>query len=201
MPVSSIGATLSTIRKVPFIVWLWIAQLFLLINAPAIAPAGQVETFRTILIIYMIAQLMFYKVAPKVRGLQMNLNQAIPWFVGGFIATVLFITGIQGIQGLEVQTYAVTAAAYMIILHSVVVAVAEELVFRGFLPSLITVVPAQILFGLFHVSAYGGALPAILIAIVAGFVFYGIMRVTNIWTAMGCHAGYNIGVLAIFGVL
>lgn len=197
----TVGATFHTLRKVPFIVWLWIAQLFLLINASAIAPPAEVGTFQTILIIYMLAQLMFFRFAPKVRGLQMNLNQAIPWFVGGLVVTMFVLVGVQGIRGLEVQTYAVSAAVYLIIMHTLVVAVSEELVFRGLLPAIITFVPAQILFGLFHWSAYGGGLWAILIAIIAGFLFYAITRYVNIWAAMGSHAGYNLAVLQIFGVL
>ena len=197
----SLSATLGKLRRVPFIVWLWIAQLFLLINASAIAPPEQVEIFRSVLIIYMLAQLMFFRFAPRVAGLQMNLNQAIPWFVGGFVATLFIITGFQSLRGLEIQTYAVGAAVYLIIMHTLVVAVAEEMIFRGLLPAIITFVPAQILFGFFHYAAYGGVVSSILIAIIAGFVLYGIMRYTNIWVAMGVHAGYNIGVLHIFGVL
>jgi len=193
--------TLARIRQVPFIVWLWIAQAFLLINASSIAPADEVSNFQTILIIYMLLQVAFYSLAPKVRGLRMNLNQAIIYFVGGFVATMFVMTGFQALRGLEMQTYAVSAAIYLIVLHTLVVAVAEELIFRGFLTALITVVPAQIAFGLFHASAYGlGPMP-IITAIIAGFVFYGIMRYTNIWAAMGVHAGYNIAVLQVMAVI
>ena len=193
--------TLARIRQVPFIIWLWIAQAFLLVNASSIAPAGEVGNFQTILLIYMLLQIAFYSLAPRVHGLKMNLNQAVIWFVGAFVATMFVMTGVQAFRGLEVQTYAVGAAVYLIVLHTLVIAVAEELVFRGFLPILITVVPAQIAFGFFHYSAYGGALMGILVAIIAGFVFYGIMRYTNIWAAMGVHAGYNVAILQVFGVL
>jgi membrane protease YdiL (CAAX protease family) len=195
-------SALGPLRRVPFIVWLWIAQLFLLINAPAISSPADVEKFRTIIITYMIAQLMFMSVLPIIKGIKFNLNMAIAWFVGGFVVTLLVVTGFQFLKnGLQMQTYSVSAAMYAIVLHAVVVAVSEELVFRGELPAIISVIPAQVLFGLFHYSAYGGNPLSILIAIIAGFVFYGVMKFTNIWTAMGAHAAWNVAILQIFGVL
>ena len=190
--------TLATLKKVPFIVWLWIAQAFLLVNIDAIAPAGETEHYRMILVVYMILQIAFFKFAPKVPGFQMNLNQALIWFVAGFVVTVFVVAGFRGLGGLEVQTYAVGAPIFLVILHTLIVAVAEEAVFRGFLPLLITPVLAQIAFGVFHYSAYGGDMMSILIAIFAGFLFYFVMRKTNIWTVMGAHAGYNLVMLGVF---
>lgn len=194
----SLGATLGTLRRVPFVAWLWIFQAFLLVNAPAIAPTGEVDKFRTILMIYMILQVAFYTLAPRVKGLKMNVNQALIWFVAGFVITVFVLAGFRGLTGLEVQTYAVGASIYLILMHALVVAVAEELIFRGFMPLLITAIPAQIAFGLFHWSAYGGGMMSILTAIAAGLIFYAIMRYTNIWTVMGIHGAYNLVVLGVF---
>jgi membrane protease YdiL (CAAX protease family) len=186
----------AALRKVPFIVYLWILQAFLLVNAPVIAPAGQVDSFRTILIIYMVLQIAFYTLSPRIPGLQMNLNAAIIWFVGAFVVTTFVLVGIQGLRGtMATQTYAVGASTYLIVMHACVVAVSEEVIFRGSLPLLISPIPAQIAFGLFHWSAYGGDLTSLLIAIFAGFLFYVIMRKTNIWTTMGIHAAYNLVVL------
>jgi len=204
---SQISAATRKIRKVPFILWLWVAQFFLLVNAPIIAKPEQVDMFRTTLIIYMIGQVLFFKLGSKVPGLNMNMNMALPWFAGGFIGTVLVITGIQAIRevtiaGLQTQMYSLSAAVYFIVLHALVVGVAEELMFRGFLVQIFTVVPAQIFFGLFHASAYGGDLFSIIVAVGAGFIFYTAMKFSgNIWLACGIHAGYNIGVLRVFGVL
>lgn len=191
--------TLATFKKIPFIVWLWILQAFLLVNAEAIAPAGQVEQFRTILIIYMLLQIAFFRFVPRVPGLQMNLDQALIWFVGGFVVTTFVLAGFRGISGLlKIQTYAVGASIYLIIMHTLVVAVAEELVFRGFLPLLISPILAQIAFGIFHFSTYGGNMISILMAILAGLLFYIIMRRANIWTVMGIHGAYNLVVLGVF---
>lgn len=197
----AIGAVLGKLGKVPFIVWLWILQLFLLVNAPAIAPVDQVNTLRTTLIVYMIAELMFLDFLPKVPGAKMNLNQAIPWMVGGFIVAVVIVTGVGFAGGFGVQTYALSSPIYLIVLHTIIVGVSETFIFQVTLPKLITAIPAQILFGIFHVSAYGGDFLAILMAIGAGLIFYVITKYTNMFASMGAHAGYNVGVLRLLTVI
>ena len=198
---SAVGAVFSKLGKVPFIVYLWIIQLFLLINAPIIAPAGQVDTLRTILIIYIIAELMFLDFLPKVPGARMNLNQAIPWMVGGFIATVVIVTGIGFVYGFSIQTYALNSPIYLIVLHSAVIGVSETFIFQATLPKLITPVPAQILFATFHTSVYGGDIISIVVAFFAGIVFYTITKYTNMFAACGVHAGYNVAVLKLLQVI
>jgi hypothetical protein len=198
---SAIGAVLGKLGKVPFIVWLWILQLFLLVNAPVIAPPEQVDTLRTIMIVYMIAELMFLDFLPRVPGAKMNLNQSIPWMVGGFVVAVVVVTGVGFVQGLSAQTYALSAPIYLIVLNAVVIGVAETFIFQATLPALITPIPAQILFGIFHTSAYGGDIMAVILAILAGFVFYAITKYTNMYTAMGAHAGYNVAVLHLLTVI
>lgn len=197
----AVSAVLAKLGKVPFIVWLWILQLFLLINVSSIAPAGQVDTLRTILIVYIIAELMFLDFLPKVPGGSMNLNQAIPWMVGGFIAAVVIVTGIGFVHGFGVQTYALDSPIYLIVVHSAIVGVSETFIFQATLPKLITPIPAQILFGIFHISAYGGDVMAIILAIMAGFIFYAITKYTNLFVSMGAHAGYNVAVLHLLTVI
>jgi hypothetical protein len=198
---SAVGAVFSKLGRVPFIVWLWIIQLFLLINAPIIAPAGQVDTLRTILIIYIIAEIMFLDFLPKVPGGLMNLNQAIPWMVGGLIVAVVVVTGIGFVYGFEVQSYALSSPIYLTVLHTAVVGVSETFIYQATLPKLITPIPAQILFGLFHVSAYGGDIVAMVMAIMAGLVFYAVTKYTNMFASMGAHAGYNTAVLHLLSVI
>ena len=196
-----IKATASAMKRVPFLVWLWIVQLFLLIQAPAIAPPGQVETFRTMLIIYMLGQVMFFSLAPQIKGLKATPNIGLPMFVIGFVVAVTVISGLQWIRGFGMQTYSVSAASYLIITHTVIVGVSETLLFQGFLAKLITPLPAQVLFGVFHYTAYGGDVFSIFIAIGAGLVFYVIASRVSIYAAAGCHSGYNVAVLQILGVI
>lgn len=205
MPFASISKTWNVIRNVPFIVWLWIAQLFLLIEAPVIVSAEAVNSLRMTLLVYMLAQLMF--IGPnilkiKVPGLQMNINQSLPWFVGGFIVTVIAVGGFSKLPSFGIETYSLSAPFYLIIFHAAVVAVSENLVFFGLLSSIVTPYVACPLFGIFHAAAYDLDYIAIFVAIVAGFVFYAIIKVTNIWMSMGVHAGYNVQVIMkIFGML
>lgn len=191
--VGEIITTLKIVRRVPFLIWLFIIQLFLLVNVSLIAEAGQVETFRTVLIVYMLGEVLFYAVARNKPNLNLDINRALPYFVGGFVITTLMMLSVGYVaRGMEVTGYATNAFVYLIVLHSFVVAVAEELIFRGLLPSLITWLPSQILFSLFHASAYGWDVSALVVAFVGGCVFYGITKYTNIFMAMGCHAGYNL---------
>lgn len=189
----------AAIRRIPFVIWILVAQAFLLINAETIAPAGQADVLRTILIVYMLLQTAFFRFSPRVPGLTMNLNMAIVWLVSAFVVTAFVLAGIRGLVTgmLQVQAYAMGAPLFLVILHTLVVAVCEELIFRGFLPLLITPFLAQIAFGLFHASAYGFAPMMILTAIIAGFFFYIVMRKTNIWVPMGIHAAYNLVVLGV----
>ena len=196
-----VSAVIHRLGVVPFIVWLWIIQLFLLINAPVIAPIDKVDAFRTVLIVYIVAELMFLDFMPKVPGANMNLNQAIPWMVGGFVVAAIIIAGAGFIKGLGVQTYAVDAPMYLIILHTSIVGVAETFIFQATLPKLITPIPAQVLFGVFHVSAYGGDIMSVLLAIVAGLIFYAITKYANMYAAMGTHAGYNVAIQKILTVI
>ena len=197
----AIGATLHTLRRVPFVVYILILQAWILVNAQAIAPAGQVEQFRTILIVYMLLLVVFVRLAPNIPGINMTLNQASIWFVAGFVATTFIVTGFMGLRGLAVPTYAVGATSYLIILHAGVVGIVEELIFRGALTQLITPIPAAAAFAAFHYAAYGADVMGMLIAFAAALIFYVIMRYTNIWVVAGTHAAYNLGVLGIWGTL
>lgn len=199
--IPSIGATLRTLRHVPFQIYLWLLLAFMLVNASAIAPAGRVEHFQTILIVYMILMLVFVRMSPKIRGLKMNLNQAIIWFVAPFVATTIIMTGLMGFRGLEVPAYAVGAATYLILIHTCVVSFCEEEIFRGALTNILTAVPAAAAFAIFHWGAYQAGPMAMLTAFIAGLVFYIIYRYTNIWCVAGLHAGYNVAIIGVLGVL
>ena len=187
------------IRKTPFYVWLLLAQAALLVNASVIAPAEEVGRFQTVLLVYMVLTTAFLALTPKQPWMRANLNQAVAWFTGGFVGGVLLLTSFQALPRFF-GALSVSGPVYLTLTHALVVAVSEEWIFRGFLPALITVIPAQIAFGVFHFAAYGGNWWAMLIAIVAGFLFYAIARYTNIWTAIGIHAAYNTVILGIWGL-
>jgi membrane protease YdiL (CAAX protease family) len=179
-------------------VWLLLAQAFLLINASVIAPPGEAEHIQTTLLVYMVLTTAFFALVPRLPWMKTNLNQAIAWFVGGFVGGVVLLTSVQALPKFF-GAMALTGPVYLTLMHTLVVATSEEWIFRGFLPELITPIPAQIAFGLFHFAAYGGDWWAILTAIVAGFVLYLIARYTSIWMSIGAHAAINTVILGIWG--
>ncbi len=197
----TITATLGTLRRVPFVIWIILGLFFVYAGANQIAPAGQAQHFKDIIVFYLLFQvaiLAYWK--RRSPWMHATLNQGIAWFVGGFVITVFVIVGINAARGLglETTTYSVTGPLYLIVLHALVVAFSEEIIFRGLLSQIITPIPAAIGFGLFHFWAYGGGWVSILIAMGAGVLFYVIMRKTNIFAVMGIHGGYNTAILGIW---
>ena len=197
----SLAATFGTLRRVPFVIWIIIGLFFVYAGAEQIAPVGQAQHFKDLIVFYILFQvalLAYWKKRPA--WMQATLNQRIAWFVGGCVITVIVIVGIGTVRGLglETTTYSVTAPVYLIVTHALLVAFSEEIIFRGLLSQIITPIPAAVGFGLFHFWAYGGSWVSMSIAMFAGLLFYVIMRKTNIFTVMGIHGGYNCGVLGIF---
>lgn len=192
----SVAATLRQLGRVPFFAWLILAQAFIFVCAPAIAPPAEVGRLQAALTVYMILTLAFLALL-KTRPLWMKatLDQGIAYFIGGFVATAVLVSALKGLPGLN--TLQLTGPLYLIVFHSLVVATSETFVFQGFLPLLITPVVAQGAFAVFHWAAYLGDLTALITAFVAGLVFYVIARRFNIWLACGIHAGFNIGILGI----
>jgi membrane protease YdiL (CAAX protease family) len=196
---TKILSSLGQLRRVPFFVWLLLAQAFLLVNASAVAPAGEVGRVQSVLLMYMVLTTAFFVLVPKLPWMKATLNQGIAWFVGGFVAGVVLFSAVREIPRFF-GFLEVSGPVYLTTVHLLVVATSEEFIFRGFLPELITPIPAQVAFGLFHFAAYGGDWIAMLVAMVVGFVFYLIARYTNIWTVIGLHAAYNTVVLGVWGV-
>jgi len=191
------------IRRIPMLVWIFLALGFLLVNSSVIAPVGEGERFQTILIVYLLLMVAFLSLVPRIPGLHIPFNNAVLWWVGGFVATMFVMTGVQGISGLglAVPTYAVGAAGYLIITHAIVVSASEEIIFRGALPKLISPLLAAGAFAIFHAAAYALDPMGIIIAFIAGLFFWVLTVRFSIFLAIGCHGGYNVAMLQIFGVL
>jgi len=185
------------------LVWIFLALGFLLVNASAIAPAGEIERFRTMLIVYLLLMVAFLGLVPRIPGLHVPFNQAVLWWVGGFVATMFVMTGIQGISGLglAVPTYAVGAAGYLIVTHAIVVSASEEIIFRAALPKLITPILAAGAFAIFHAAAYALDPMGIIIAFIAGLFFWVLTVRFSIFLAIGCHGAYNVSQLMLFHIL
>ena len=80
----------------------------------------------------------------------------------------------------------------------------EELMFRGVMPQVTGVIPAQVAFGLFHWTAYGGDPAGIIMAILLGFAFYYVSfgvrlnkKPLGLGAGMGMHLAWNFAVLGV----
>ena len=186
-------------KRIPFFVWLLLANAFLLISAPAIAPPDQIGRFQTALIVYMLLTTAFMTLVPRQPWMRVNLNQAVVWFVGGFIATVILLTSIREIPHFFTSMQ-LTGPVFLTAFHAIVVATNETWIFQGFLPILVGPLISCAAFSIFHYAAYGGAWPALLTAFIAGLLFYFIAKYVNIWLAVSIHAGYNVVLLGIFAL-
>lgn len=197
IPPPSVATTLAKLGKVPFFVWLILAQAFIFVCAPAIAPPEEVGRLQAALTVYMILTTAFLALLTK-RPLWMKatLNQGVAWFVGGFVVTAVVVSSLKGVL-LGLHALQLTGPLYLIIFHSLVVSTSETFIFQGFLPQLITPIVAQAAFGIFHWAAYLGNWTGIFTAFIAGIVFYLVARRFNIWLACGIHSGFNIGILGI----
>jgi len=184
-------------KRVPFFIWLLLANAFLLVSAPAIAPPDQVEHFQTALIVYMLLTTAFMSLVPRQPWMKVNLNQAIIWFTGGFIVTVILLTSIREIPRFFASMQ-LTGPVFLTVFHAIVVATNETWIFQGFLPILVGPLISCAAFSIFHFAAYGGAWPALATAFIAGLLFYFIARRFNIWLAVSIHAAYNVVILGIF---
>jgi len=193
---------LGTLRRVPFVIWLLLAQFFVFAGASQIAPLGEAEHLKEIIIFYILFQvalLAYWKKRPP--WMRATLNQSIAWFTGAFVVTVFVLVGIgaaRGWLGFGVPTYAIAAPLYLLVVHGLVVAASEELIFRGMLSQIITPVPGAAGFAIYHTWAYQGNPFSIFIAFIAGMFFYLLMVKTNIWAAVGVHFGWNSYCLGIW---
>ncbi len=192
-----------TLRRVPFAIWLLLGQLFVFAGASQIAPIGEAEHLKEVIIFYILFQvalLAYWRKRPA--WMRATLNQGIAQFTAGFVVTVIVMVGVGVVRsnlGFGTFTYSVTAPIYLLILHSLVVAFSEEAIFRGLLSNIITAVPAAGAFALFHFWAYQGNVMTMFIAFLAGLFFYVVMLKFGIWMSMGIHAGYNTTLLGVWG--
>jgi membrane protease YdiL (CAAX protease family) len=186
---------ITALLRMPFFVWLLIGQAWLLVNASLIAPEGMAERTQTLILVYMVLSLAFI-VVTGVRPLKGTLNQQIVGFVGGMVGTIVLLSAMREIPRIfAVPAISATAATYLIILHAIVIAASEEVIFRAALPKIMTPIPAQVVFGLFHLAAYHLDWMAVLIAMVAGIILYFIADRLGLQWSIGVHAGYNLAVL------
>jgi len=186
-------------------IFILLAQLFLFINAEAIyGPyAGIVKDV-------MLAYFMLLGIlSPFVIQVLLRIGlQDIPAFSLLFIATsviMLILPTIKGVTG-EVEK-GITLALGFGLLHGIVKAFNEEVIFRGVLPKLmgdrgkginyIAGIASSLAFGIFHLAVTGVNWLAMIFLSCLGFIWYLIYKRYGIMGSTGSHFAYNLAALGV----
>ena len=89
-----------------------------------------------------------------------------------------------------------------------IVAVSEEIIFRGVIFRLLHKINPYVgyfgssaIFAVFHWAAYGGNYSALLIAFAMGIIFALLTKYFNIGVAIGCHAAVNCMILGATAII
>jgi len=192
---------------------LFLIQAFFLVNYRSFAPSGfsfEVGVLYIILclgfVLYNYHQRMTRRVVTEVDVWSASLNALI-----GFMITWAAVLGIYVLAfGMEMGSVAQPAVMGLILTQCLFVAPSEELIFRGIMPEVleskipfkwIALIISQVLFAVFHFSAYGGSWEAMGVAFVMGMIwvsayrwrpwFLGGKRL-GIGFTIGSHAAYNL---------
>jgi len=190
------------LKNIPLTIVIVLADLFLLVNAPMFVESGAVGSYRSLLSIYLILLISFRTFVPQGVFEGGGIGNGVLYFGIGLVGTSLIFTGGDFINIL--QTFQLERNAPILILatQALVVAFIEEDVFRNRLPAVVGVIPAQIAFSLYHFSAYGGSIMGMILAFVAGLVFYGMDRLTgSLYVSVGSHASYNLFAMSILAMI
>lgn len=191
------------LKSIKLSIVILILQSFLLVNAPLFVKAGEVESYRFLILTYMALLIGFEAFVGQGVFKTASLGDGLFYFSIGLLGGSLVLTGGEFIGSLQTFEFARSAPVIVLITQAVVVASSEELIFRSYLPAAIGGIPSQFAFAAFHAAAYGLVLQSVFIALVAGFFFYIVAKYTSLWTAVGLHLSWNLwslGVLSIMGV-
>jgi membrane protease YdiL (CAAX protease family) len=199
-----IRTTLRSIAKLPLrihfmAVWFPIV-LYLMYDAPSIweADAGR---WQMTLVLYLVAMAF---VAGNAKIQMLNLSTA-EFVIVFSIALTAGIVLFKILNPLDTAPPLLTKASVGAALVTIfVVAIGEELTFRGFLPSLFTGIPkiaaqgiCAVIFGVMHWSAYHGNIQSVLFATAFGFVLGAIVAKYprhGLIVTSGIHTAWNLSI-------
>ncbi len=190
------------------------------LGGPQLTPAGTASLEGTILFITVIPALIIAKIERRkfgVYGLPARFAFRKDFWVGtliGFLAISVCLLGIFALHGFRLAGIAIhgmtiVAAVAAWIAAFVVVGLAEEFAFRGYLQFTLTTgmgfwpsaILLSLLFGLAHASNPGESRLGLLSVVLFGLLFCLFLRRTgNLWWAVGFHAGWDWGQTFFYGV-
>jgi len=183
--------------SVPLIFLGVIVDLFLLVNGRIIF-GSQFTAYQNVLLYYLVMLGAVFFFAGKTKQLNISIESAVIYFVPVFIITVLLVGDVVRSSA----TLVANQIVMQLFLQIFVVALSEEMIFRGVIINYIGVIPQGILFGLFHTAAYysiyGVDIYAMIMAMVMGVLWGYLVKMypkNGIAITWGMHAGWNIALL------
>jgi membrane protease YdiL (CAAX protease family) len=190
------------------------------LGGAALTPLGTASLEGTILFLTSVAALIMARIERRkfgVYGLPVRFAFRKDFWVGtlvGFAAISICLLGIFALHGFQLaglaihgQTIITAVAAWSVAF--VIVGLAEEFAFRGYLQFTLTTgmgfwpsaVLLSLLFGLAHASNPGESRLGLLSVVFFGLLFSLFLRRTgNLWWAVGFHAGWDWGQTFFYGV-
>jgi len=183
--------------SVPLIFLGVIVDLFLLVNGNTIF-GSSFTAYQNVLLYYLVMLGAVFFFAGKTKQLNISIESAVIYFVPVFIITVLLVGDVVRSSA----TLVANQIVMQLFLQIFVVALSEEMIFRGVIINYIGVIPQGILFGLFHTAAYysiyGVDIYAMIMAMVMGVLWGYLVKMypkNGIAVTWGMHAGWNIALL------
>lgn len=184
-----------------------LSQLFLYVNADAIYGVYS-DMVRNTMTVYLMLLAVFSALVFK--ELVKIGPQDLPGFTIGFIVTAALLMGLNtfGLSGsiLGQIEPGLTMALGFGLLHAMVKAFDEELIFRGVLPtflggSIYADILSSVFFGLFHFAVTGADLFAMIFLMGLGFVWALLRRRMGLLASTGSHFAYNLMALGVLPMI
>jgi len=205
-----LGKLNSRVIKTPFIFILIIIQVYFLINGKAHFPNWD-ESYGQLMIIYLLMTVVFLVWSGRETRRELNkpIGESIGIFVGFFFATYILLFITATFSGTEITPIPPELFWPTVIIQVCVVAVAEEIMFRGVFLEHFGIIVSSVLFAVWHSYAYGvlyyipegiglGTITSLVIAFVMGIVFAIVSRKWGLSGSIAIHACYNLFVSGAF---
>lgn len=181
-----------------------IVDLFLLVDGGVVF--GSLWTdYQSVLVLYLIIAGVMFAFVNRSPQMNISIEDAVIYFVPSFVLGSLLVGSLVGRSsaGISLEQYILE-----IVFQVFVVALTEEMLFRGVLINYIGVIPQGILFGLFHLAAYESIFGinwlSIVEAMVMGIAFGYVVKVfpkNGIAITWGLHSAWNVALLTgVFGL-
>lgn len=191
---------------IPLLIVAFMVDIFLLVDGNAVL-GSQFSLYQPTLTIYLAMDSIMLGATKFVPEIKISFMSAMLFFVPAFVITVLIMGSYTGTVNLD-NTKALGFQYYItqILLQVFVVALSEELLFRGIAEKYFGWIVQGILFGLFHIEAYqleGFSWTGVFIAMVFGLLMGYIVKVFSergktsdgIAVTWGIHAGWNVAII------